>query len=100
MNLMDVKSTKRAFDEIKKVSGKISFICIFTDSSSKIAIFSLVTKEMQSKIKANEWVNSVLFILGGNGGGKSNIAQGNAMFNESLMKIAIENANKYCDDRI
>lgn len=97
---MDVRSTKRVFDEIKKVAGNVSFICIITDFSSKISVFSFVTKEMQSKIKANEWVNSVLSVLGGNGGGKSNIAQGSALFNDRLMKIALKDANKYRDDRI
>jgi len=41
-----------------------------------VCVFAGVPAATSAKLKANEWVNSALTVLGGKGGGKPTIAQG------------------------
>lgn len=76
----DAKVLKKATDEIRKlVNDSMSFIAVFADNENdKINIYAYVSDNEQntSKLRANEWVNSVLTSVGGKGGGRPSVAQG------------------------
>lgn len=58
-------------EEFSSLSALIQLL-----SSSPSCLLAAVPDALLSKIKANEWVNSALTVLGGKGGGKPNSAQG------------------------
>ncbi|MEW5320492.1 MAG: hypothetical protein WDW38_011561 [Sanguina aurantia] len=75
---LDAKAVGEAAAAILAKSGDtMPALLVSVDAEkSKVLAYAAVPDALLSKIKANEWVNSALTVLGGKGGGKPSSAQG------------------------
>eukprot|EP00878_Enallax_costatus_P015464 GHUV01016198.1.p1 GENE.GHUV01016198.1~~GHUV01016198.1.p1 ORF type:complete len:245 (+),score=117.92 GHUV01016198.1:1379-2113(+) len=75
---VDPKAVTEAWGVIEKKHGdKVAALFVSVDEvEGKALAYAGVPAAVSSKLKANEWVNSALAVLGGKGGGKPTAAQG------------------------
>jgi alanyl-tRNA synthetase len=75
---VDSKAVADAWSRIEKKHGdKLAALFVSVDEQKgKALAFAGVPVATSDKLKANEWVNSALTLLGGKGGGKPTLAQG------------------------
>jgi len=73
----EVKPVTEAWYAITAKHSNMAALLLSSDmEKGKVLAYAGVPDALQSKLKANEWVNAVLGVLGGKGGGKANVAQG------------------------
>ena len=93
---------QRATDEIKRVAGDLSFLCISADGD-KLTVFAYATDAAVAQagggVKANDWVSRTLQAVGGRGGGKPGMAQGSVgAADAATVSKAREAAQKYLQE--
>jgi len=76
---LDAKAVTEAWNAITAKHPAMAAALLSTDAEKdKVLVYAGVPDSLVAKIKANEWANAVLAVLGGKGGGKPTTAQGQA----------------------
>lgn len=92
----DVKAMTNAWNAISNKHSGLAAVLISADTDAdKALVYAGVPDALVGKLKANDWVTAVLGVLGGKGGGKANLAQGqgaNAKDVSRAVEVAIHTA--------
>lgn len=76
---LDAKAVTEAWNAITAKHPTLAAVLLSGDADKdKVLVYAGVPEALTPKIKANEWANGVLAVLGGKGGGKPTTAQGQA----------------------
>jgi alanyl-tRNA synthetase len=77
----DSKAVKRVVEACKKAAPELALLGLSKEdpsSPSRLLAFAHVPKSRQGSIQADKWVAAALEAVGGRGGGKADLAQGQA----------------------
>jgi len=77
----------QAWNALSSKHGKIAAMLMSADSG-KAVLYAGAPAELQAKLKANEWLTEALKVMGGKGGGKPGVAQGQAAEVERVSQAA------------
>lgn len=72
----DIKTLREAVDKLKNKFGTAVIVLAAQDEEGKVILTAGVTRDLTDKILAGELVNSVSKQVGGQGGGRPDMAQG------------------------
>ncbi len=75
---LDSKAVKRLVEGCKKASPGLALLVVSCEADGKAMAFAHVPKERLGELQADKWVAATLQALGGRGGGKPELAQGQA----------------------
>jgi alanyl-tRNA synthetase len=75
---LDSKAVKRLVEASKKASPGLALLVVSCEADGKAMAFAHVPKERVGELPADKWVGATLQALGGRGGGKPELAQGQA----------------------
>lgn len=89
----DIMILREIIDKLK-IELKTAIIVLVTIKEKKICLLAGVTKNITTKIKANELVNFIAQQIGGKGGGRSDIAQAGGTNLHALEK-ALKSVNNW-----
>jgi len=92
------KMLDTAVKQIAKIHPNVATM-LFSKDDSKVVCFSNVSKELSSKLKANEWIKEVSPTIDGKGGGKPESAQASGSKTGSIDE-AVELAIKFAKTRL
>lgn len=91
----DSKASQSILNAVKKMSPDLAFLGISSSDDGKVLVFANVPDRQQADgFKANEWVLAALEPVGGRGGGRAGMAQGQARDCTDVSPIA-EAASNY-----
>jgi len=90
-----------ALKQVKALSPETAAMFLSTDSDTgKILAMAQCSKNTVTKgLKANDWCNSILSLIGGKGGGKPESAQASGS-NVSSLNTALETAEKFAMEKL
>eukprot|EP00638_Chattonella_subsalsa_P000158 CAMPEP_0117753108 /NCGR_PEP_ID=MMETSP0947-20121206/12026_1 /TAXON_ID=44440 /ORGANISM="Chattonella subsalsa, Strain CCMP2191" /LENGTH=1008 /DNA_ID=CAMNT_0005571921 /DNA_START=114 /DNA_END=3140 /DNA_ORIENTATION=- len=93
---VDSKAVKNVLNVVGKMAPQAAFMGLSVDQESgKLLCFASVPEDLVAQgLKAGEWVMTGLEPCGGRGGGRPNMAQGQAPSAENIL-ISLENAKKF-----
>ncbi len=80
---VDIKAMRNMVDQLKNKLGS-SAIVLAAVKKGKVSLIAGVSKDLVSKIKAGDLVNSVATLVGGKGGGRPDMAQAGGTNPEAL----------------
>ncbi|MDU0810024.1 MAG: alanine--tRNA ligase [Burkholderia sp.] len=98
LNNANLKSLRETVDKLKD-KLKIAAIVLATVEDCKISLIAGVTLNISENIKAGDLANFVAQQIGGNGGGRPDMAQGGGTDLKNL-QFALNNVKKWISDRI
>jgi len=75
---LDSKAVKRVVETCKKVDPGLALLVISREEDGKTLAFAHVPSEKAAILPADKWVAQALAVVGGRGGGKAELAQGQA----------------------
>lgn len=75
---LDSKAVKRLVEGAKKACPGLAVLVVSREDDGKAMAFAHVPKERLGELQADKWVAATLQALGGRGGGKPELAQGQA----------------------
>ena len=95
------KAVDGALKQVKALSPETAAMFLSTDSDTgKILAMAQCSKNTVTKgLKANDWCNSILSLIGGKGGGKPESAQASGS-NVSSLNTALETAEKFAMEKL
>ncbi len=83
---MDAKSLRNLHDGVKSKLDNAVIVLAGVDGD-KVSLIASVAKEFTANVKAGDIIKHLATELGGKGGGKPDLAQGGAPFNEKLAPV-------------
>ena len=83
---MDAKSLRNLHDGVKSKLDNAVIVLAGVDGD-KVSLIASVAKELTANVKAGDIIKHLATELGGKGGGKPDLAQGGAPFNEKLAPV-------------
>jgi alanyl-tRNA synthetase len=99
----DSKAVKRVLDAVGKEAPDLSFMGISAEGpghAGKLLCFAVSGEEAQGAgVQANVWVQTVLDVCGGRGGGRPNAAQGQAP-DASAMASVLDAGEGFASERL
>lgn len=75
---LDSKAVKRLVETSKKLAPGLALLVVSREENGKALAFAHVPSEKAGVLPADKWVAATLAVVGGRGGGKAELAQGQA----------------------
>ena len=75
---LDSKAVKRLVETSKKLAPGLAVLVVSREDDGKALAFAHVPPEKAGRLPADKWVAATLAVVGGRGGGKAELAQGQA----------------------
>jgi len=82
----DIKVLREKMDQLKTKWERAVIVLGTVDDQNKIMLIAAITPNLDARLKANDLVNYVANQVGGQGGGKADVAQGGGIQPEHLDK--------------